>query len=193
MTYGAKCDRWRKISSDLTRTGIEPQSPVWQSDTLPRRHKSRPYCHRDGVYVVLIESPSYRTLPGATGWAALTSIVLCNDDVSQWLSPICAAYYQYSAWANMSLYYSGFFLGVDTTNYDTDDGDYIWVYLHRWTAIMHLMIMDHGTSTIHSSSETIQYSIINIQFICNTWKWLLLLCKVSDQLITHTHVNCHVA
>ena len=25
----------------------------------------------------------------------------------------------------MSLYYSGFFLGVDTTNYETDDGDYI--------------------------------------------------------------------
>ena len=30
-----------KISSDLTSTGIEPGSPGWQSDILPRRHKSR--------------------------------------------------------------------------------------------------------------------------------------------------------
>ena len=29
-----------KISSDLTQPGIEPGSPGWKSDTLPRRHKS---------------------------------------------------------------------------------------------------------------------------------------------------------
>ena len=41
VTISSTWDRWRKISSDLTRTGIEPGSPGWQSDTLPYRHKSR--------------------------------------------------------------------------------------------------------------------------------------------------------
>ena len=51
----------------------------------------------------------------------------------------------------MSLYYSDFILGVDTTDYETDDGETMRLFT-RWKH-SYVMEMDHDTSTIYSACK----------------------------------------